>query len=471
MSDLWGFQAGQQQFQQDSQQKQLFQLQMTEGQQKVQEGAIKLEEEGMTLAAAKAAKKTQEKMLEFMHNKQVQRAAQQGTAAAMPDTDVLPTALSDEVEFYTASGDLEKATQVSKDVAGLRKDQAEIEKGQRDEQKEEYSWISDNMDSVTDDKTLAAFKMRYQAEHNRPLPKQITSMSYKDMQDNGFISEFKNGVKKKLSDLDLAEKAQKVKLEEQQTKEAKLNQSLTIAKTKATEARTASIGKIGGEIAESKDIAAVTNSIQGAYGYKPAEAKALALPIAERVGKLRQQGLSQSEAVATAVKEAKKDGSLKEAKPVAAKNQQQVDDAVQTIDDALKFVEDSEGHPRKYDVTGVAGGYHRARELVSNKLGSSDKTTAAGFESKIDAIRLMVPKILTGSNQGAKYKQDLVDKLTRGLSFGSTQQNTARSLRDLRKILVQQGPPTDDSAEPPAGEPVPFDEYMKRLEAASEEDK
>lgn len=110
----------------------------------------------------------------------------------------------------------------------------------------------------------------------------------------------------------------------------------------------------------------------------------------------------------------------------------QIDSINTQIDKAIGLVRDSfKSGPY---VVGAVGAAERGKEVLSNITNWSDETAAHDFESTIDRIKLMVTRAL-GAGRRMKADTGLIDNIVRGLTMGSTRQNTFTSLTDLKKNL------------------------------------
>ncbi len=104
-------------------------------------------------------------------------------------------------------------------------------------------------------------------------------------------------------------------------------------------------------------------------------------------------------------------------------------------------------------ITGLGGKVTRPAEVLSNVFGSN-ATDRKEFESKINELQLLMPRILTDS-QGRPLGTEAshIATIVRGLNIGDTVANTTRRMEELRRQLAEmkrdtekriQGGGTDD---------------------------
>ena len=92
------------------------------------------------------------------------------------------------------------------------------------------------------------------------------------------------------------------------------------------------------------------------------------------------------------------------------------------------------------NVTGVFGSVNRLREIAENITGLSDDTQAETFQGKMVLLKPQILRILTGSARVTKAEIDGVNQAFRGLSPGSTRQNTAKALNHIANVLEMYRP-------------------------------
>lgn len=86
-------------------------------------------------------------------------------------------------------------------------------------------------------------------------------------------------------------------------------------------------------------------------------------------------------------------------------------------------------------MTGLGGTLTRPTEVVSNWFGSNE-TDRAQFQSWINELRELAPRILTDSSgRPLAGDQAKIDRIVRGLNPGDTTANTARSLQEFKELL------------------------------------
>lgn len=429
MSDLWGWQAGvqasqdyQMKKQESAQSKALFGLSM-------QEGEMKLEQEGVTLHAARLAQDRQEKLVGLMQADLAKRKSATGTVGTASETTLTDT-LNDMTEYSIEAGLPEQALISLEHSTTIQKNQSEIERAKRQDGQETAQFMVDHVDSITDQHSWDAFKMTSAASGLPALDPKLAAMTYDQLKQSGFLETAKAGAGYKLQQLKIDKEKSDEKNKESEETERGLRDKLLVVQTEEAKQRLASHGKVGSDPARPDDIKAVVNKITAEYPTaKGATASDLALPIAEQVAKYRAQGLSQSEAVAKAFKESKDAGTFKNVGIKTEKNAQQFDRARTLIDELTALAQSGKR------VTGAGGWVARTAETAENIVGVSGDTSAHDFESKLSELQLLIPRLLTGASRSAKDERDKVSKIARGLRLGDTAENTVSSLSDLKDSL------------------------------------
>lgn len=114
-----------------------------------------------------------------------------------------------------------------------------------------------------------------------------------------------------------------------------------------------------------------------------------------------------------------------------------VQDAGQLIDQLIALAQKKTtiGPGMKAPVTGLGGKIGRVAETIGNVTGLSSQTTAHDFESKLNSLKLKLPKLLTGASKSAKDERAQVDSIARGTKLGDTPENTVSALNELKKLL------------------------------------
>lgn len=107
--------------------------------------------------------------------------------------------------------------------------------------------------------------------------------------------------------------------------------------------------------------------------------------------------------------------------------------AVTLIDELTTMLDDDKS---PVSLTGAGGKVRRLGETAGNVLGITDETSAHDFESKLEELRLMAPKLVTGSSKSAKDERERIEKVARGLKLGDTKQNTLSALKSLRESIA-----------------------------------
>ncbi len=119
------------------------------------------------------------------------------------------------------------------------------------------------------------------------------------------------------------------------------------------------------------------------------------------------------------------------------KNKQNYEQAATQIDDLIDMVDKS---PDKgVGVTGATGMARRMGETVETMLpsamGGNAATPASDFQSKLNTLKLQLPKLLTGTSKSAADERAKVDTILRGTSFGDTPAKTRNALVQLKAIF------------------------------------
>lgn len=125
------------------------------------------------------------------------------------------------------------------------------------------------------------------------------------------------------------------------------------------------------------------------------------------------------------------------------KTQEGYTEAVDQINDLISMAKKGGG----LGVTGLAGLAERGKETIETMtpLGANAKTPASDFQSKLDALKLELPKLLTGTSKSAADERSKVDQILRGTSAGDTQAKTTNALKQLKEIVQKRmGEPSDE---------------------------
>lgn len=117
-------------------------------------------------------------------------------------------------------------------------------------------------------------------------------------------------------------------------------------------------------------------------------------------------------------------------------------DQLRARTDQIKYADEIIGDVEKLlkkhnAITGLGGKITRGTEVLSNVLGSN-ATDRKEFESKINELQLLMPRILTDS-QGRPLGTEAshIGTVVRGLNLGDTVANTSRRMEELRKQLAE----------------------------------
>lgn len=134
------------------------------------------------------------------------------------------------------------------------------------------------------------------------------------------------------------------------------------------------------------------------------------------------------------------------ASETATKAQQNVDQAVNQVDELIDMIESS-GNKKEPSITGISGMGRRVLETVETMVpsGADMATPASDFQSKISALKLQLPKLLTGTSKSATDERNKIDTILRGTSAGDTQVKTINALKQVRTILQEKAKHTEES--------------------------
>lgn len=116
----------------------------------------------------------------------------------------------------------------------------------------------------------------------------------------------------------------------------------------------------------------------------------------------------------------------------------QIQQRVDQIDLADGIIGDAEGLLKKHNaITGLGGKLTRPAEVLTDVFGGS-ASDRKQFESFINELQLLMPRILTDS-QGRPLGAEAahIGTVIRGLNIGDTTANTTRALLELRKQLTK----------------------------------
>ena len=115
------------------------------------------------------------------------------------------------------------------------------------------------------------------------------------------------------------------------------------------------------------------------------------------------------------------------------KNKQNYSEASDQIGALIDMVDKGGG----LGVTGVRGLAERGAETVATMTpaGASMATPASDFKSKLDTLKLQLPKLLTGTSKSAADERRQVDEILRGTSPGDTGAKTRNALVQVKEIF------------------------------------
>jgi hypothetical protein len=264
MAELWGFQAGEQQAQQYTQNQALFNLQM-------QEGGLKLEEEAVQTQTAKLALQQQQKMLELLSQRGAAQMTRQASADGkqpLPGTGTPIDETADATEQagldLLAVGDVEHGSQTLERASTMRRNAAQIEKDSNDQRARDLTVASNlfanskpKLDAIDAQEASGAIdaqtadaarnriwqdgNMQYMSITGKPSP--VAAQPYSRQ----LFDAVENANMTQLQKAQQAAAAARQKLADAQVQAQPLKNAEIAARTKAANARADAVEKAGGE--------------------------------------------------------------------------------------------------------------------------------------------------------------------------------------------------------------------------------
>jgi hypothetical protein len=296
MSELWGWQSGQSQAQQDNQSKQLFQLSMAEG-------AVKLETEKFTLENAKLSLQRQEQALRLFQMGSQDKSA--GNNPVQETSDVLMRLGNAEMQ----AGLLEEGGKKVYEAAKLQEGHQKIVNETTTNQIKRFTFAANLLDGVHNEASWEQMKMVYQSEFGEPLDPNIANRPY----DPQLIDMLRKGAVTQLQQANIAKS-------QAQIDSAKAAQAANYARVpyyqaaaRAADARADALGKNGNTNIRAKpaDLSSVTSLIMNDFpDTDRSKARILAEPIAEEMTRMIKDGMDPVAARNKAYGDAKAAGQL-----------------------------------------------------------------------------------------------------------------------------------------------------------------
>jgi hypothetical protein len=246
MSELWGFQAGQQEAIQQNQKTQLFNLSMAEGEQSITEGAQNIEQQDLALKQAKQSIAQQDKALALLGQKQAARDAGGGQSADPIQKQA--DSLLDYADAERESGNVVAAGDAAEKATTLLTKNAEIKGKAADQSIQMFSWVQDHLPAVHDQQSLDAFKMAYQEGPGKiqPLHGAFAQMSYAQLQQNGLLDFYAKAVPAQLDKAKLAKEQADTYLSKANAKSAAFEPALKAAQARLERDQADALEKAGG---------------------------------------------------------------------------------------------------------------------------------------------------------------------------------------------------------------------------------
>lgn len=231
MSELWGFQAGQQEAQQQQQASQLFNLKMEEGQQDLQE-------KGLAIQQAKATLDQQAKIMKAAEAKRAQR----GTAP--PGSSPIDTQVQNLFDYADAAieyGNPVEASEIITKATTIQKNQVEMQVKQSEQAQSDLAWIYGNIQNVHDQASWQTFLMNYEVSLGHAPHGLIAQQNYNPQ----LVEAIKQGIPAQMEKAKLAAEQAKEKLEGAQTRAAEAEVPLRAAEAREHIDRAKSLEKLG----------------------------------------------------------------------------------------------------------------------------------------------------------------------------------------------------------------------------------
>ncbi len=310
MAELWGFQAGEQQAQQYTQNQALFNLSM-------QEGGMKLESEAVSLQTQKLALSQQEMMMNLLkdrQNKQNVKAAQ-GAAAQPggqlpgtgPNMDDLAAKADENGDLLAATGQLNASSESYERAASIRRNATEIAKTQADQDAKDLSTTASLLQSAKDKIAGGADPQKVWQDANMQFmsitgrESKVAHLPYSPE----LLDAALTGSETMLQQAQQKAAAARQKASDMSAVEAKTRVPLIEAQKRVAQDRADALEKGGVLGPKSELVSAAKSYINENYQVDPDNLDIFSLPIAEDAQRrMSQNHLSSSEAVAAAFRSA-----------------------------------------------------------------------------------------------------------------------------------------------------------------------
>ena len=434
----WGFGAGFARGQEDLQQKNLYQIQMAEGQQALALGSLNLEKQSLALTQAKDALARQTSADAMI---KAAMAKHQSTGDPMMD---LTDSLFITANAKLASGLPEEGGEIAAKAITIQKNRADMAGKLLQTSEEKYGLAAQIFGSVPTVEEVGLEKsnaakadalMRYQAVVGEPLDPKLSARPMTNQWRKAIVDSSMTQLDKaKIA----AEKAE-VQLRQAEAHNQNVDAELRKAQTEQERVRTRLLEKNGGlgALPTKQELDAAARAIQAAIPEADKQGAADFAPeVTERAKELVQQGQSAPAAFRKAVSEMQTAGKFDKIK-LNAKAQAQtaaVDTSLETLDRVIETLEKSKGS--LFTPVGAVGMASRVKETAESLIpGRKPSTTAHQFESDVSELRLLLPQALGISP--ARYKQLETNKVVPGLELGNNIPGALAQFRRLKQTLLE----------------------------------
>jgi hypothetical protein len=343
-------------------------------------------------------------------------------------------------EVYAKHGLIQQGSEFMERGAKLAESAAALQKAQADQSQRMWSHIGSSLDTVQEgsptasqdwDKLRMTFPLMFPEEAKHPEVQKFLQKPY----DPQTIQLLKRA---SISAADQAELA-KTKAETQRANAAAKFEAAGIplrqAEAREHSARANAIEKTGGKPPSGQEINNAKSLIMADYPEADPKGYALyASEIAERAKALTIGGQDKDSAYQQAYQEIKDSGKLNNLPAKASKKEQAAsevrNDLVDDIDDLITDMETTPGS------AGLRGRMGRIGEFASTATGVGDQEAPlTAIMAKADAIRLKMPKALTGSSKSAKDERELVASISDIARLGTSDKTAITKLRAVQERL------------------------------------
>lgn len=343
-------------------------------------------------------------------------------------------------EVYMKHGLIEQGSEFMEKGAKLAESAATLEKQQADQSQKMWSHVGSSLETVHPgsptaaqdwDKLRMTFPLMFPDEAKHPEVQKFLQKPY----DPQTIELLKRA---SVSAKEQAEQ-QKVKAETKQSEAQAAYERAGIplrqAEAKEHAARAAAIGKTGGKPPPAAEVNNAKSLIQADYPEAdPKGYQLYATEIAERAKTLMAADMTRDQAFNQAYQEVKDSGKL-ERLPAKASKKDQAASEVRggLVDDIDDLVTDMEATP---GAAGLKGRMGRIGEFASTTTGIGDQDTPlTSIMAKAEAIRLKLPKALTGTSKSAKDERELVASISDIARLGTSDKTAIAKLRAVQERL------------------------------------